>query len=217
MKTAWIFQGGWDGHEPQLTSKRFKAMLENHGYECTIFDTLDPLGDLEALMKIDLIVACWTMGEIKYEYTKNVSKAVGAGVGLAGCHGGMCDSFRNATNWQFMTGSQWVAHPGNDQAHYWVNLDKENPLTCGLEDFDLTSEQYYIHVDPAVKVCATTQFPVFEGPHSTNGTVTLPIAYTKYWGTGKVYYNSLGHTYEVFRDIPAAKEMMRRGFLWAVR
>ena len=217
MKKALIIHGGWDGHTPKETAYLFADLLKAEGFDITISDTLDVLNDYESIRQYDLFVPVWTMGEISWEQETNICRAVEEGAGIAGCHGGMCDSFRNATNWQFMTGSQWVAHPGNDQAHYWVNLDKENPLTCGLEDFDLTSEQYYIHVDHAVKVCATTQFPVFEGPHSANGTVTLPIAYTKFWGKGKVYYNSLGHTYEVFRDIPAAKEMMRRGFLWAVR
>ena len=217
MKKALIIYGGWDGHTPKETGALFAELLRGEGFEVTLSDTLDCLNDYEQIRQYDLFVPVWTMGEISWEQENNICRAVEEGAGIAGCHGGMCDSFRNSTNWQFMTGSQWVAHPGNDQAHYWVNLDKENPLTCGLEDFDLTSEQYYIHVDHAVKVCATTQFPVFEGPHSANGTVTLPIAYTKFWGKGKVYYNSLGHTYEVFRDIPAAKEMMRRGFLWAVR
>lgn len=217
MKKALILYGGWDGHTPKETAQLFDELLRAEGFETVLSDTLDVLNDYEQIKQYDLFVPVWTMGEISWEQETNICRAVEEGAGIAGCHGGMCDSFRSATNWQFMTGSQWVAHPGNDQAHYWVNLDKEHPLTCGLEDFDLTSEQYYIHVDPAVKVCATTQFPVFEGPHSANGTVTLPIAYTKYWGKGKVYYNSLGHTYEVFRDIPAAKEMMRRGFLWAVR
>src|SRR4051794_19381614 len=108
MKKALIVQGGWDGHEPQLTSKRFKNLLENAGFEVTTSGTLDCFGDLENLKQLDLIVACWTMGEIKREYSQNVALAVGSGVGLAGCHGGMCDSFRNDTEWQFMTGGQWV-------------------------------------------------------------------------------------------------------------
>lgn len=104
MKKALIVQGGWDGHEPQLTSKRFAGLLEKHGYECVISDTLDALADLDSLLKLDLIVSCWTMGEICHDYVVNVCKAVGAGVGLAGCHGGMCDSFRQDTEWQFITG-----------------------------------------------------------------------------------------------------------------
>lgn len=217
MKKALIIHGGWDGHTPKETAYLFADLLKAEGFDITISDTLDVLNDYESIRQYDLFVPVWTMGEISWEQETNICRAVEEGAGIAGCHGGMCDSFRNATNWQFMTGSQWVAHPGNDQAHYWVNLDKENPLTCGLEDFDLTSEQYYIHVDPCVKVYATTTFPVAPGPYTANGEVKVPVVYTKMWGKGRVFYNSLGHTYKVFETIPEAWELMKRGLLWAAR
>ena len=124
MKQALIVQGGWQGHEPQLTSRRFAHLLEKNDYHVTLADTLDVFADLDSLMKLDLIVTCWTMGTIDRQYTKNISKAVGAGTGLAGCHGGMCDEFRNDTEWQFMTGGQWVSHPGGDGIRYTVNICK---------------------------------------------------------------------------------------------
>lgn len=217
MKKALIFYGGWDGHTPKETAHLFADVLRCEGFEITMSDSLSCLDNYEELKQYDLFIPVWTMGEIGWEQCNNICKAVEEGAGIAGCHGGMCDSFRVSTDWQFMTGSQWVAHPGNDQAVYTVNLKQDNPFTEGLEDFSLQSEQYYIHVDPAVKVHATTRFPVFEGPHSSNGEVDLPVVYTKTWGKGKVFYNSLGHTYKVFEDIPAAKEIMRRGFLWAAR
>ena len=129
----------------------------------------------------------------------------------------MCDAFRNSTDWQFMTGAQWVAHPGNSDVTYEVNINKasSSPLVEGIDDFTVTSEQYYIHVDPAVNVLASTTF-TFEGNHTANGKMTLPVAFTKRWGKGKVYYNSLGHDRHIF-DIPEVREMMRRGFLYAAR
>jgi len=216
MKKAWIFQGGWDGHEPQLTSKRFGSLLEKHGYEVTIFDTLDPAGDLEALKQLDLIVMCWTMGEIKWEYCQNISKAVGAGVGLAGCHGGMCDSFRNDTEWQFTTGGQWVSHPGGDGQTYMVNICRgANPITEGIEDFEVCSEHYYLHIDPAIEVLATTRFPLVNYYHISNKPVDMPVAWTKFWGLGRVFYTSLGHHDDVFEKSPSAEVMMERGMVWA--
>ena len=150
-KKVLIFQGGWDGHEPQLTSKRFAGLMEKHGYTVEITDTQEPLGDLEKLMGLDLIVACWTMGEIPHEYVQNIAKAVGSGVGLAGCHGGMCDAFRQDTEWQFMTGGQWVSHPGGDGIEYTVNIcHGSSPIVEGLEDFPVCSEHYYLHVDPSI-------------------------------------------------------------------
>jgi type 1 glutamine amidotransferase len=216
MKRALIFQGGWDGHEPQLVSQRFAGMLREEGFEVAVSSGLECLSSLEALLQLDLIVPCWTMGEIPQEYSQNVCKAVGAGVGLAGCHGGMCDAFRQDTEWQFMTGGQWVSHPGGDGVEYMVNLRRgSSPIVEGLEDFPVCSEQYYLHVDPAVEVLASTRFPVVPYYHITNKPVDMPVAWTKFWGDGRVFYTSLGHHDDVFDKSPAAAVLMRRGMLWA--
>ena len=216
MRKALIFQGGWDGHEPVLVSRRFERILIERGFEVTVSDTLDCLADVEKLMALDLIVPCWTMGEIAQEYTENVSKAEGSGVGLAGCHGGMCDSFRNDTHWQFMTGGQWVSHPGGDGIDYIVNISsKSNPLVADLADFPVCSEQYYLHIDPAVEVLATTRFPVITYYNISNKPVDMPVVWTKTWGNGRVFYNSLGHHDDVFDKSPNAEIIMRRGMLWA--
>ncbi|AIQ45698.1 hypothetical protein R70723_07205 [Paenibacillus sp. FSL R7-0273] len=217
-KKALIVRGGWDGHEPVQVSEIFAGLLEAEGFEVEISDTLDSFKDEEKLLGLSLIVPIWTMGEISNEQLQPVLKAVAAGVGIAGCHGGMCDSFRNSVEWQFMTGSQWVAHPFNDGVDYVVNMvpSSSSPLIEGIKDFKVKSEQYYLHVDPCINVLATTTFPVSEGPHSANGVITVPVVYTKKWGEGRVFYNSLGHHADIF-DIPEAKELMRRGFVWAAR
>ena len=215
-KKALIFQGGWDGHEPKLVAKRFASLLEKHGYRCTISDIQDCLADLDALKALDLIVPCWTMGEIRPEYSMNVSKAVASGVGLAGCHGGMCDAFRNDVEWQFMTGGQWVAHPGCDGVNYMVNVRRgSSPIVEGIEDFPVCSEQYYLHIDPAVEVLATTRFPLVPYYHSSNKPVDMPVAWTKFWGNGRVFYCSLGHHDDVFDKSPEAQLLMERGMVWA--
>lgn len=216
MKKALLIEGGWDGHEPKLTSKRFQGLLEKNGYQAEISSTLDCLADVEKLMELDLIVACWTMGEINNDYVINLSKAVGAGTGLAGCHGGMCDAFRQNTEWQFMTGGQWVSHPGGDGVEYTVNICKgSSPIVEGLEDFPVSSEHYYLHIDPAIEVLATTRFPSIHYYHISNKPVDMPVAWTKYWGNGRVFYNSLGHHDDVFEKSPNAEILMERGMLWA--
>ena len=140
MKKVLIFQGGWDGHEPQLTSKRFARLMEEEGYECEIYDNHSCFDDADKLCEYHLIVACWTMGSIDGKHTRNIARAVGRGTGLAGCHGGMCDAFRNDTEWQFMTGGQWVSHPGGDGVEYMVNINHgSSPITAGLEDFPVKS------------------------------------------------------------------------------
>ena len=217
MKKALVVWGGWDGHEPRQVGERCVGLLRAEGFEVTVSDTLESFltTDLTAL---DLIVPVWTMGSITPDQCRAVVEAVGIhGVGLAGNHGGMCDSFREDTQWQFMTGGQWVAHPGNDGVRYSVHVrPSSSPITEGIDDFEVVSEQYYMHVDPANCVLATTRFPTVEDFHSPNGAVDMPVAWTRRWGKGRVFYSSLGHHNDVF-DVKEALELQRRGMIWAAR
>lgn len=214
-KKALIVQGGWDGHEPEQVAEIYKELLVAENFDVEISNTLDAYADAEKLKALDLIVPNWTMGEIAPVYVRNVSEAVISGVGLAGSHGGMCDSFRKNVDWQFMTGGNWVAHPGNDGIEYMVNIKhSSSPLLDGMNDFKVVSEQYYLHIDPAVEVLATTRFPVAEGPHTPNKAVDMPVVWTKRWGAGRVFYNSLGHSADIMA-MPEVSLMMKRGFLWA--
>ncbi|OPA81196.1 hypothetical protein BVG16_02385 [Paenibacillus selenitireducens] len=214
-KKALIVWGGWLGHEPQEVAEIFRKLLTEEGFDVEVSNTLEAFADGDQLKGLDLIVPVWTMGEISQALVDNVSAAVQSGVGIAGCHGGMCDSFRNNVDWQFMTGGQWVAHPGNDGVEYTVHIKNcSSPLVEGIQDFQVSSEQYYMHVDPAVEVLATTRFPQAAGPHSLNRAVDMPVVWTKRWGVGRVFYNSLGHHADIV-DQAEVKEIMRRGFLWA--
>ncbi|MBJ2354989.1 ThuA domain-containing protein, partial [Sphaerochaeta sp. S2] len=176
---------------------------------------LEVLQNREDLFSLDLFVPVWTMGTFESKQTGILADAIASGVGVAGCHGGMCDAFRTNVLWQFIMGGNWVAHPGSDGVPYEVNIKQSSsPLVAGIKDFSLSSEQYYLHVDPAVEVLATTKFPTVDWYHSTNGVVQMPVVWTKKWGHGRVYYNSLGHHNDIF-DIPEAWELMKRGLLWA--
>src|SRR2546423_27031 len=216
MKKALIISGGWEGHQPREVAELWREDLKNAGFEVRVENRLEVLSELGAdLREFSLICPIWTMDQIRPEDLKAVDEAVQSGVGLSGCHGGMCDAFRNETQWQFMTGGQWVAHPGNDGVRYKVNsVDRLHPICSGLDDFEVCSEQYYMHVDPANHVLATTQFPIAEGPHVPNGKVEMPVAWTRMWGKGRVFYSSLGHQADVISQGPA-REMIRRGLLWA--
>ncbi|MEY4982061.1 MAG: hypothetical protein RIR62_327 [Pseudomonadota bacterium] len=216
MPKALVTWGGWDGHQPDKVAAIFAGWLRDGGVEVEVFDTLSCFDDPARLAATDLIVPVWTMSRIEKEQALNVAAAVAAGTGLAGCHGGMCDAFRENVDWQFLTGAQWVAHPGNDGVRYGVRMVTDDPLVAGVGDFEVSTEQYYLHVDPAVRVHAVTDFPVVDGPHAVNGPVAMPVVFTKGWGKGRVYYNALGHQADVIGTGPAA-ELMRRGLFWAMR
>ena len=204
--------GGWDGHQPKECSDIFVPWLQSAGAEVFLYDNMSCYKDSALMQKIDLIIHAWTQGNIDWEEEKGLLDAVKRGVGIAGWHGGLGDSFRNNVEFQFMVGGQWVSHPGG-VIPYEVNItDKEDPVTKGLKDFRMNSEQYYMHIDPNMKVLATTKF---SGEHAfwIKGAV-IPVVWKKTYGKGRVFYSSLGHVAGDF-DVPEALEIMKRGICWA--
>ena len=165
--------GGWEGHQPKQCVDLFAGLLENEGFRVTLANDLEVYTDAGSLAAQDLIVQCYTMSTITGEQLRGLLEAVRGGVGFAGWHGGMCDAFRNEPEYQFMTGGQWVAHPGN-VIDYTVNITSADPIVAGLQNFQMHSEQYYMHTDPSNEVLATT---TFSGEHAAwiAGT-TMPVA-----------------------------------------
>lgn len=212
MKSALIVWGGWEGHEPEKGAALFASFLREQQYTVEVATTLDAYLDEERMSKLDLVVPIWTMGVITTEQERGLLNAVRNGTGVAGWHGCMADSFRNSTEYQFMVGGQWVAHPGNI-IDYTVNIVKhDDPITRGIPDFSMHSEQYYMHVDPLIEVLATTTFQGEYAPWIAGAVV--PVVWKKRWGEGRVFYSSLGHVRRDF-DVPEALEIMKRGMLWA--
>ncbi|MBA2344667.1 MAG: ThuA domain-containing protein [Rubrobacter sp.] len=214
MKSALFVCGGWEGHEPEKCASIFAPFLEENGYETEISTTLDSYLDEEKMRSLDLIVPIWTMGTITEEQEKGLISAVESGVGLAGWHGGMADSFRNSIAYQFMVGGQWVAHPGNIIDYTVQITDHDDPITAGLEDFEMHSEQYYMHVDPSNEVLATTTFSGEHVPWISGN--TIPVVWKRQWDESRIFYSSLGHIAKDF-DVPEAKTLVERGMLWASR
>src|SRR4051812_28922684 len=108
MKKALMVWGGWDGHEPKQCVELFEPHLRANGFDVTVSDKTDVYADQALMSKLSLIVQCVTCGQIKPEEEKGLLDTVKSGVGFAGWHGGLCDSFRSNTEYQFMTGGQWV-------------------------------------------------------------------------------------------------------------
>lgn len=213
-KKALFVWGGWEGHEPKKCVDIFAPWLEQQGFEVEVSHTLDSYLDVDKLKSLDLIVQVFTMSTISREQERGLLEAVKSGVGLAGWHGGLADSFRSNTEYQFMVGGQWVAHPGGI-IDYEVNIiDHQDPVTAGLSDFKMHSEQYYMHVDPIVEVLATTTFSA-ENASWIEG-VVMPVVWKKMYGKGRVFYTSLGHLARDF-DVPEARTIVQRGMLWAAR
>jgi len=213
MREAMIVWGGWMGHEPDQAAKIVSDMLTNRGFKVRVETSTKAFAD-PAIAHLSLIVPIITMAKIEKEELANLTSAVREGVGLAGFHGGMCDAFRDAVDYQFMTGGQWVAHPGN-VIDFRINITKpDDPVMEGIGDFDYSSEQYYMHVDPSNDVLATTTFTGEHAPWIDG--VVMPVAWKRRHGKGRVFYSALGHVASEFQ-VPQMRTLLERGMLWAAR
>ena len=213
MREALIVWGGWEGHEPEQGAKIVAGMLKEEGFKVRVENTTRAFAD-PSLADFSLIVPIDTMSKIEKDEVANLDKAVRGGVGIGGYHGGMCDAFRNSTDYQFICGGQWVAHPGNI-IDYRVNITRpDDPVMQGIDDFDYRSEQYYMHVDPANEVLATTTFTGQYAPWIDG--VVMPVVWKRRHGAGQVFYSSLGHVAKEF-DVPQMRTILRRGLVWAAR
>jgi type 1 glutamine amidotransferase len=219
MKKALFVRGGWTGHTPVESTDLFASLLESKGFSVEKSDTLEVYQDADRMNALSLVVQSVSLSDISSDQEKGLLNAIRGGVGFAGWHGGAIDSFRSNTEYQWMTGGQWVAHPGDIIPSHSVDIaDPDHTIVQGLGGFTLPdTEQYYCHVDPANHVLCTTTISGKHGPSElyTAGTV-MPYAWTKPYGSGRVFIAAWGHTYEVF-DVPEAREIMLRGMLWASR
>jgi type 1 glutamine amidotransferase len=204
-----LFWGGWEGHKPEPIAQLLAHELSQHGFEPTVTPSLDALDDLEALKGYALIVPCWTMGSLSETQGRNLQEAVKSGVALGGIHGGMGDAFRGNLDYEWMVGGHFVGHP--HVGDYTVRIqDFASPITAGLPGtFAYSSEQYYLMIDPAIQVLADTEYL------DQGRSVTMPVAWIKRWGKGRVFYSALGHGPEEFTQFPNALTLAVRGLLWA--
>ena len=215
MANVFVTWGGWDGHTPDQSAAMFADLLTDLGHQVTLTDRLEPLEDERFMAAQDLVIPVWTMATITPKQEAGLLQAVRAGTGCAGWHGCMGDSFRINPEYQFMVGGQFVCHPGG-VIDYEVNITSDDPIVRGLGTFTMHSEQYFMHVDPANEVLAATTFSGQHGGIDWIKGVTMPVVWKKRYGAGRVFYSSLGHVAADFA-VPEAKEIMRRGCLWAMR
>ncbi|PFG18497.1 ThuA domain-containing protein [Serinibacter salmoneus] len=218
QRSAMVVRGGWEGHQPVAASDLFIPFLRDAGFDVTIEDALEVYADEAVMASTDLIVQCWTMGEILPDEAAGLVTAVENGTGLAGWHGGLLDSFRQATEIHQVIGGQFVAHPG-DLIDYELEVVPEradHPILAGMPArVSVHTEQYWVHTDPLNDVLMRTTHRARPG-FPWHEDVTVPAVWTRRWGQGKVFACAPGHTARELQE-SWLREMIQRGMLWAAR
>ena len=212
--------GGLEGHSPKESVDFFVPKLKAEGANVKVFDNLKVYTDEKIMNETDLIIQIFTLEKISNEEFKGLERAIFNGTGLAGWHGGLGDAFRDNLKYQFIVGGQFVSHPGGRIDHNIRVINNNDPITKGVDDFDLKkTEQYYMLVDPNVKVLAVSEFEKdrYERPGKKENKVTgsvMPVVWKKNYGKGRVFYSSIGHFLTDF-DVPEVLKIQMRGFRWA--
>ena len=215
QRRALVVRGGWDGHAPEEAAELFVPFLREHGFEVVVEGSLEAYADADLMAATDLVVQCWTMGDILADELRGLRTAVAAGTGFAGWHGGIVDSFRIATDYLQMVGGQFAAHPGGTLVEHTINVTSDHPIVAGIDDFTLRSEQYWLLTDPLNDVLATTT--ITPGPDDPwHAPVTSPAVWTRRWGAGRVFVCAPGHLLADL-EVPAVRTIIERGLLWASR
>jgi uncharacterized protein len=214
VKNALVVRGGWEGHVPVPASDRYAAVLKDTGFDVTVSDSLDSYLDEELLARTDLVVQCWTMDTITGDQARGLSRAVRAGTGLAGWHGGIVDSFRAEPAYSMITGGQFIHHP-HGFVSYSVRPVSDHPVVAGISPFEITTEQYYMQVDPSNEVLAVTDF-IADPDYPDLAGVVMPVTWLRRWGAGKVFVTAIGHHLPDL-EVPEVDTMIREGMAWATR
>jgi type 1 glutamine amidotransferase len=224
-----IVRGGWDGHQPVETTDSFIPFLESNGFAVRVEEGSTIYTDADYLATVDLIVQINTMSTIEKDEFAGLQAAVLGGTGMAGWHGGIADSYRNNADYLHMIGGQFAHHAGKDpkdrigeQSDNYIpytvhitDLGKEHPITAGIADFDLVTEQYWVLSDEYNEVLATTTQEVRPWD-AWNKPVTAPAIWTRQWGKGRIFVSAPGHRLEIV-DNPNVRSIIERGMLWAAR
>ncbi|MET4591774.1 ThuA domain-containing protein [Arthrobacter sp. 754] len=228
-KTALVVRGGWDGHQPVEATELFIPHLKEHGYDVRVEESPKIYADADYLAGVDLIMQCMTMSTIEKDELRGLHTAVENGTGLAGWHGGIADSYRNSADYLHLIGGQFACHPGkhpdertgersDNYVPYTVTMlpaAADHPITRGIPDFGLVTEQYWVLTDSYIDVLATTTQSVREWD-PWHREVTSPAIWTRQWGKGRIFVCTPGHQTDVLED-NNVRTIIERGLLWASR
>lgn len=210
-RQALVVRGGWPGHVPVDATELFLPGL-TQAFDVEISDTLS-VYETE-LRRFDLIVQCWSMGELTEGQCANLIGAVRSGTGFAGWHGGIMATFTPSRAYHRMVGGQFLHHPP-DFLDYRVCTRADHPVTEGIGDFTVHTEQYWLITDAWNDVLATTT--VQPGPKDEfTAPVEMPVVWTRKWGAGKVFCSAVGHRADDLRQ-PEVFALTGRGLAWAAR
>ena len=218
MTTVLSLFGGWPGHQPYAIARWTRELLDELSFD--VVESSDVFALDADLTRFDLIVLGWnnalTTEDLSDAQEDALLGAVEAGTGVAAWHGAAA-AFRSSLKYHLLLGGDFLEHPageGYPQPYQVTIVDSDHEVTRGVQSFPVASEQYYLHVNPNNHVLAET---VFSGEHLPwlEGH-TMPQAWVRSWGRGRVFYHTVGHGPQDLADANV-RLLTKQGLAWAAR
>jgi len=208
-----LLLGGGEFHD----YKGCCQVIANHLQELSDQYTVKTvIGDLEQLRRpnidnYDIVVFYWTKDKLTSEQKNGLLEWCAEKGKFVGVHCA-ATAFQESPEYEAMLGGRFKKHP--PYRKYCVFVDQRHPAmqqhfesfqappewcNWGQRECWVQDEQFLIHYDRRVNIAASAAF---------NGEI-WPVAWSKPWGNGRVFYLALGH------DVQACSSEFFRQMLFA--
>ncbi len=175
--------------------------------KATIPSNVAVLDDPNLGKKYDVIVAYnqsnWT--KLTDKQMKACLDFVRNGGGWVGVHSAT-ETFASNPEYVKMTGASFVKHEPYRTMRI-LRIVGDHPILDGIVNFDIMDEFYYHDK------CNLEDKHVLLVCQSPDDGLVRPIAWTKAYGKGKVFYTALGHSMESCGN-PSAQKLFTQGLAW---
>jgi type 1 glutamine amidotransferase len=172
------------------------ALGAANGFTVTATEDLSVLNTI-ALEGYDALFFALTSGELALTADQKAAilAFVARGGGFVGAHSA-ADTLHGWPDFGRLIGAFFKEHPWTAPGRVVVE-DRAHPTTAGLGDaFSITEEFYTFTDNPRPRVQVLLRLD----PASVGASGDYPLAWTLSYGSGRVYYNALGHFEATWRD-----------------
>jgi type 1 glutamine amidotransferase len=198
MSKILLLVGGLDYHNTPEHRSLLASLLSGSGRFATTLTEDMGILTTDNLAGYDVVVNYTNRVQLSGEQVSALLSAVEGGKGFVGIHAAT-KTFLTSPSYFDMLGAWQIQH--DPFKEFTVNIvDKEHPITQGIENFQIEDELFVVEGD-------MTKWHILARAEGH------AIIYNKTFGRGRVHYNSLGHNAKTLNH-PVFRQLVLRALDW---
>lgn len=168
------------------------------------------------LAGVDAVFFANTTGNLGIADLPAFLEWIAGGKGFLGAHSA-ADTYHESPEYLAMLGGEFLTHGAVVEAEVRVD-DAAHPAVAHLAPrFRMTDEWYRFRpAGSGLAMLLSFDRSPADGVGTAGEAVTLPVAWHKPFGSGRVFYTAMGHRAEVWND-PRFRTHLREAVRWATR